>query len=292
MTPTLIHHDINRLSRTRDWAEIQERMLLPLYEAVYERTGVGPGTRLLELNCGSGLALLRAAARGASVTGTEPDPERLRLAGERLLPDPVWGWGTRRWPARLLSSLPASAREAGQSIRAPFTLITSFGSPPAMDQLRRAVALAEPGAGVVLSGRGRPEECAVSAALRVGDRLGRTVRDPADGGVGGEAAETPDAPGAAGLREIALAAGIRPVEEGEVGCPFGYPGMTSALRGLLATGSFDEAVRGVGVDLVAKELAEALNPYLGSDGSVWLSNILRYVVCRVPGEADAGAVRV
>ncbi|GAB3123369.1 hypothetical protein GCM10027160_43590 [Streptomyces calidiresistens] len=284
MTPTLIHHDLNRPSRTRDWAEIQERMLLPLYEAVYERTGVGPGTRLLELHCGSGLALLRAAVRGASVTGTEPDPERLRLAGERLLPDPVWGWGTRRWPARLVPSLPTNPREAAQSLRAPFTLITSFGAPPETEQLRRAVALAEPGATVVLSGRGEPEECAVSAALRVGDRLARAVRTPGEREAEGAAPEAPGAPGAPGLRDLARAVGIHPVGEGEVGCPFGYPGMTSALRGLLATGSFDEAVRGVGVDLVAKELAEALHPYLGSDGSVWLPNILRYVVCRVPGK--------
>ncbi|KIX78478.1 methyltransferase type 11, partial [Streptomyces sp. MBRL 10] len=49
----------------RDWAEIQERMLVPLYEAVYERLEVGPGDRLLDLGCGAGLALLLAAARGA-----------------------------------------------------------------------------------------------------------------------------------------------------------------------------------------------------------------------------------
>ncbi len=42
----------------RDWAEIQERMLVPLYEAVYDRLEVGPGDRLLGLDCGAGLALL------------------------------------------------------------------------------------------------------------------------------------------------------------------------------------------------------------------------------------------
>ena len=63
-------------------------MLVPLYEAVYERLDVGSGTRLLGLGCGSGLALLMAASRGASVTGVDPSaPERLALARERLLPD-------------------------------------------------------------------------------------------------------------------------------------------------------------------------------------------------------------
>lgn len=46
-------------------------MLVPLYEAVYERLDVGGDTRMLGLNCGSGLALLMAASRGAAVTGVD-----------------------------------------------------------------------------------------------------------------------------------------------------------------------------------------------------------------------------
>ncbi|WP_431041940.1 methyltransferase domain-containing protein [Streptomyces sp. P1-3] len=71
-------------ARAVDWAEIQERMLVPLYEAVYARLDIGAGTRLLGLGCGSGLALLMAAARGATVCGTDADPHRLALARERL----------------------------------------------------------------------------------------------------------------------------------------------------------------------------------------------------------------
>src|SRR3954469_10607479 len=94
MTPTLVRQHlphagtpprVNLCARARDWSEIQERMLVPLYEAVYERLEVGPGTRLLGLGCGSGLALLMAASRGAAVTGVQAHaPERLALARERL----------------------------------------------------------------------------------------------------------------------------------------------------------------------------------------------------------------
>ncbi|MCF3962480.1 methyltransferase domain-containing protein, partial [Streptomyces fuscigenes] len=70
--------------RARDWAEIQERMLVPLYEAVYERLDVREGTRLLGLGCGSGLSLLMAATLGARVTGVDSDRDLLALAGERL----------------------------------------------------------------------------------------------------------------------------------------------------------------------------------------------------------------
>lgn len=61
-------------------------MLVPLYEAVYERLDVGGDTRMLGLNCGSGLALLMAASRGAAVTGVDSrSPELLDLARRRLL---------------------------------------------------------------------------------------------------------------------------------------------------------------------------------------------------------------
>ncbi|NEA51627.1 SAM-dependent methyltransferase, partial [Streptomyces sp. SID10815] len=90
MTPTLVRQHVSSTgpgpwadprARARDWSEIQERMLVPLHEAVYERLEVGAGTRLLALGCGSGLALLTAAARGAAVTGAGPScPERLALA--------------------------------------------------------------------------------------------------------------------------------------------------------------------------------------------------------------------
>ncbi|MET9970870.1 SAM-dependent methyltransferase, partial [Streptomyces sp. NPDC006356] len=61
MTPTLVRQHlphagaaarVDLCARARDWSEIQERMLVPLYEAVYERVDVGPGTRLLGLGCG------------------------------------------------------------------------------------------------------------------------------------------------------------------------------------------------------------------------------------------------
>ncbi len=99
-------------ARARDWSEIQERMLVPLYEAVYERLGVGSGTRLLGLGCGSGLALLMAASRGAAVTGVDAGgPERLALARERLAPQ---AWDTRaRGGSRVVEGSPRDADDPG-----------------------------------------------------------------------------------------------------------------------------------------------------------------------------------
>jgi SAM-dependent methyltransferase len=253
MTPT--SPTLGRLPRVRDWAEIQERVYQPLYDTVYERLGVGSGTRLLALGCGTGLSLLRAAARGAQVTGTDTDAERLRVARERLLPEPAWGG--RRWQARLIAGRAPARPER------PFTVVTAFGAPPEPGTLRAAAELAEPGAPVVLIGSGSPEACAATAAWRVGRRLTPQA---------GEDAGDPVA--------LAARAGLRAAESGEVSCPFGYAGLPAALRGLLATGGFDPAVRAVGAERVTRELAEALGPYKRPDGAVWLPNVLPYVIAR------------
>jgi SAM-dependent methyltransferase len=285
MTPTLVrHHSYADSSapgdagtRARDWAEIQERMLAPLYEAVYERLEVGAGTRMLSLGCGSGLALLIAASRGARVTGVDSDHERLALARERLVSDPgqetVPGRPDAR--ARLVESIPAAAPDG-----APYNLLTSFqpigcaagdseGLAPA---LASAVPLAGRGATVVLAGWGPPERCATAPVLQVAVRLTGTASTPRPAS-GWRPALRDD------LEEVAARAGLKPDGSGRVSCPFGYAGVDSAVRGLLSTGLFDAAIGATDRSQVEKEVAEALHPHLRPDGTVWMPNVFRYLVC-------------
>ena len=56
--------------RARDWAELQEQVHMGLYRSVFDRV-VRPGTRLLDAGCGSGLAMVEALSRGASVSGLD-----------------------------------------------------------------------------------------------------------------------------------------------------------------------------------------------------------------------------
>jgi SAM-dependent methyltransferase len=238
--------------RARDWAEIQERMLVPLYEAVYARLAVGPATRLLALGCGSGLALLMAAARGAAVTGCEPDERRLALARERLQP------GRRAGLAPSVTGRPAARLVSGGPERAPaepYTLVTALDPavPPAAlrPALAAAARLAAPGSPVVLAGWGPPEHCDTARVLGADDTGGLSL---------------PDAARRAGLQVGAAAAG-------EVACPFGYPDLDSALRGLLSTGVPDRR---------AAELASALRGFRRADGTVRMENVFRYLVARVP----------
>jgi SAM-dependent methyltransferase len=266
---------VDQRARARDWSEIQERMLVPLYEAVYERLEVGAGTRLLALGCGSGLALLMAAARGAAVTGIGPScPERLALARRRLLPRPRGAHADAK--ARILDGpLSDLLDDAGAdgAPRPPYTLVTAFdpigclaGDGERLGELLSAVApLAERGAPVVLAGWGPPERCATSSVLRV--------------------ANGPDGPRPAprdGLEEVARRAGLRPDGSGRVACPFGYAGLDSAVRGMLSTGLFDAAIEAGDADQVGKELAEALHAHRRSDGTVWMPNVFRYLIALTP----------
>jgi len=84
------------------------------------------------------------------------------------------------------------------------------------------------------------------------------------------------APGA--LEELVTGAGLRPDGGGRVSCPFAYPDLESAVRGLLSTGAYDAAARFSGERQVVKELAEALHPYLRHDGTVRMANVFRYVI--------------
>ncbi|WP_405712719.1 methyltransferase type 11 [Streptomyces xanthophaeus] len=233
----------------RDWAEIQERMLVPLYEAVYDRLEVGPGDRLLGLDCGAGLALLLAAGRGAVATGVEADPARRALARERLL----------------------EVRAAPPSAPGGHDALFAFAPPAAA--LDAALPAVRRGGAVVLAGWGPAERCTVPAVLG-----------------GGPVPEDLDA--------AVERAGLRPDGSGRVFCPFGYADVDSAVRGLLSTGLYPGAGTGAGAGsaaasgaapfgmsdpaLAEKELAEALHPYERSDGAVWLPNIFRYVIARVP----------
>lgn len=256
-------------------------MLAPLYEAVYDRMEVGAATRMLSLGCGSGLAMLVAAARGAHVTGVDSDRERLALARTRLLPEPGWDDAPAHSPqparrrARLLEDGPPAPVGADG---APYDLITVFepigcaagDSEGLVPALRSAVPLAVRGASVVLTGWGPPERCATAAVLRVAARLAESARtDP-----GRWRPTLRD-----DLEDVAARAGLKPDGSGRVSCPFGYADVNSAVRGLLSTGLFDAAVGATDRSQVEKEVAEALHPHRRQDGTVWMPNVFRYLVC-------------
>ena len=68
----------------RAWADLAEAHNQPLFEAVLDAAEVSPGTRLLDVGCGSGLTLLLAEERGAVPAGLDISPGLLQIARNRL----------------------------------------------------------------------------------------------------------------------------------------------------------------------------------------------------------------
>ncbi|GAA4807108.1 hypothetical protein GCM10023220_41560 [Streptomyces ziwulingensis] len=251
-------------------------MLVPLYETVYERLGLGSGTRVLGLGCGSGLALLMAAARGAAVTGVDDGrPERLAFARDRLLPG-RWD-APARADARIVEGVP---EDAGDPRLPGFGLVTAFepigcqaGDSAGLGELLAAATpLAERGAAVVLAGWGPPERCATTSVLRVATKLADPLSSPGSW----RPALRDD------LEEVAQEAGLKPDGSGRVACPFGYASVDSAVRGLLSTDLFDAAIAATDQAQVDKELTEALHRHRRADGTVWMPNVFRYLIARTP----------
>ncbi|MGW7331044.1 methyltransferase type 11 [Streptomyces sp. NPDC054840] len=230
----------------RDWAEIQERMLVPLYEAVYDRLEVGPGDRLLGLDCGAGLALLLAAGRGAVATGVEADPARRALARERLLD--------------VLAAAPGP-------LSPPHAYDALLAFSPAPAALAAALPAVRRGGAVVLADWGPAERCTVPSVLG-----------------GGPAPRDLDAlVERAGLRPDGSGRVFCPFGYADVDSAVRgllstglYPGASTGSAGAAGAAPFEaDSV------LAEKELAEALHPFERPDGAVWLPNIFRYVIARV-----------
>jgi len=69
--------------KAADFATLSEPANAREYVALHQALGVGPGDRLLDVACGSGLAVELAAARGATCAGLDASPRLVAVARDR-----------------------------------------------------------------------------------------------------------------------------------------------------------------------------------------------------------------
>ncbi len=67
-----------------DWSCLFEHYAAAVIAAIHRRTDIGPGTTLLDVACGSGLALVQAASAGATVHGLDASEPLVDIARARL----------------------------------------------------------------------------------------------------------------------------------------------------------------------------------------------------------------
>jgi hypothetical protein len=120
---------------------------------------------------------------------------------------------------------------------------------------------------------GRPEDCDI-AVITAG--LSTFLPPPPPRAPG------PFALSAPGRVEALLAqANLSPLSSGEVGCPFEFHDLATAVCGLMSRGLSAAAIRQAGAEAVQRALAEELSPFRTSKGGYRLRNSFRYVIAAV-----------
>jgi SAM-dependent methyltransferase len=242
---------------SEDWLD-NEPFSIPLYEAAFGQLQLGEGTRLLDLGCGAGLAMLMAAERGAAVTGIDAAPALLEVARRRL-------------PG---SEVAEGDLEALPFADAAFDAVTSFNAvqfaADPVAALREARRVTAPGGHVVVTTWGDPQECETRTVLAAVGALLPPARPNAQG---------PFALSAPGqLEALVTEAGLAPLRTVDVRAPFVFADLESGIRIQSSAGPIQRAIQHAGWDRTRRALAEAFAPAQRADGTYRFDNTFRVLV--------------
>lgn len=244
-------------ARAKDWADVQERVAIPIYETVLRKTGVCQGITVLDIGCGAGTFCGMAANLGAQVSGLDASEALVEIARQRV-PDGDFRTG--------------EMEELHYPERA-FDVVTGFSSfqfaANPVIALREASRVSRTGT-VVIAVFGKPEESESTALIAA---LG-AFAPPAPPGVPGPFALSADG----ALEALAQNAGLTPGLVETVACPWDYPDDETALRGLLSTGPAIRAMQVSAEDEIRRAILNALAPFKTSSGGYHLSNRFRYMI--------------
>ena len=210
--------------RAVDFSTLSEPSACREYVAVHQRLGIGDGERVLDVACGSGLALELASARGAVCSGIDASPRLVAVASDRN-PDSDIRVGD-------MEHLPWSDES--------FDVVTSFRgiwgtTPAAIDEARRVL---------VPGGR-----LAITVWGNVGKSPGAWMLAPFLWATDDKIQHQADmvALGRPGVGEAFLVErGFEVDPRFEVPFAFEYPDPQTYARGLAATGPAYEAIQSIG----------------------------------------------
>lgn len=257
-------------AQPRAWANLMERMALPLYHIVLDQTNVRRGTHLLDIGCGTGMAAQLAATLGAEVAGLDAAEAALAIARERV---------------------PAGDFRCGEMEELPFAdanfdVVTGFNSFQFAERpeyaLRQARRVARPGGFVAAVVWGRAEDCeftATTSAVMACLPPESVATERTTGATGAPGAFALSQPGR--LEATLRAAGLTVCASGDVSCPFEFSDDDTAWQAISSAGPLHAVVRAVGEATVRQAVIASLAPFRTPGGGYRQENLFHYVIATV-----------
>jgi SAM-dependent methyltransferase len=245
-------------ARARDYAEVQEPTFRPLYESVLARPEIATVGSILDVGCGPGLASQVFSGKICHVAGVDATAPFVEIARRR-----VPGGDFR-----------VGEMEALPYADGSFDAVTSFNAfqyaASPMNALREASRVVKPGGIVVIAVWGLPESCEAAGHLKA---LGSLMPPPPPGAPGPFALSDETK-----LKGLAREARLIPGVLVDVPCPWVYPDLETALRGMLSAGPAERAARASSFGRARDAVTAAIEIYRSGSGDYRLNNTFRYLV--------------
>ncbi len=247
-------------AHARDYSELQEVLFRPLYESALQRPEVVTASASLDVGCGPGLAAQVFAQKITNVSGIDASAAFIAIASRRL--------PGRDFRVGEMETLPHAD--------ASFDVVTGFNAFQYAASPRNALAEARrvlrPGGAIVIATWGLPQDCQAAGHLKA---LGALMPPPPPGAPGPFALSDE-----ANLKALAADAGFTPIAVVDVSCPWTYPDLDTALRGMLSAGPAERAIRNSGMERAREAVAVSIAANRASSGEYRLNNKFRYLVAR------------
>lgn len=241
----------------RTWSTEIEPQMQPLYDATWDALAPLTGLEVLDAGCGAGLALSRAAQRGAVVAGLDASANLLEIAAQRS-PGATFQVGD-------IDTIPH--RDESFDVVSAFNAIQYAVDPAqAVAELAR---VCRHGGRVAIGIWGDPARCETEGLFA---RL-RSLVPPPPG------TPAPLACSDAGVVEGLLEkAGLRVVDGAEVPCSFTFRDLDHAVRSHSSAGPLQKVIDAAGADAVSAVITSVLEADRKPDGALRQDNVFRYVV--------------
>lgn len=246
--------------RARDYAEVQEPTFLPLYESVLARPEIAEASSILDVGCGPGLAAQVFSRRIGRVAGADATAPFIEIARRRV-PS-----GDFRVAEMELLPYDDGAFDAVTGFNA-----FQYAASP-VNALREARRVVKAGGIIVIAVWGLPESCEAAGHLKA---LGSLMPPPPPGAPGPFALSDETK-----LKALAGEAGLTPGVIMDVTCPWVYPDIETALRGMLSAGPAERAIRASSFERTREAVSASIGSHRTETGGYRLNNTFRYLVAR------------